>query len=161
MDVERDDVDVTTVGRVIYMPVENSSGPDQLRRPVENLRDHIMLVRGVGTLILLAVCASTIAICVISTTNAGRATRSNREDESAGYVDFVAHGYRNHDGCCLNLTTCIFVHHHTMVARDANYTNCQTADGPASVDIFLNGSFIHVDDVEQWKVLKLMIPRID
>jgi hypothetical protein len=48
-----------------------------------------------------------------------------------------------------------------MVAHDANYTVCQTTDGSASIDIFLNDSFIHVDDVQQWKVLKLMIPRID
>jgi hypothetical protein len=158
MDIERDAADVATEGRARYMTVMNSSGSDRLRRPVENLRDHIILVRGVGTLILLAVCASAIAICVV---NARHVARFDREGESVGCADFDAHDYHDHGGCCLNLSTCIFVHRHTMLTRGANYTVCQTDDGSASVDIFLNGSFIHVDNVEQWKVLKLMMPRID
>jgi hypothetical protein len=133
----------------------------QRLRPFQNLRDHIVIVKWLGVLIILCVCMTVVGIVGILTAETSCATGPDCDQmRPRVYINFM------HDNAIdgthyLNLTTCIFIHRWRSVAYGSNYTVCQTDAGPAILDVYLNGSLSYFIDVEQWTVLKYMMPEID
>jgi hypothetical protein len=144
--------------------------------PMQTLRDHIVIVKALGVLIILFVCLIVVGIVGIISAEPCSATESDciivsakpcyvtEQDcdppESRVYID-VRDNHEIVNTRYTNLTTCIFIHHWRYVSYGSNFTVCQTDAGPATLDIYLNGGLSIFTDTEQWEVLKYMIPQID
>jgi hypothetical protein len=143
---------------MIPVHVRNTLQDGDLRRPVQNLRDHIAIVKWVGVLLMVCLCMSTIGI-VVSNVKAGCALPLDRE-LIGGHVVYT-HDYSIHDVWSPNLTVCVFIDRCSFTEKSTNYTVCITEDGHTRIDININGSFVHYSGVDQWRTLKTMVARID